>query len=674
MPSPLRPPTPTPTEDAVQVLAQGLLALPTAIQILACDGTVVFESEVYRSQFGASATPEARALVERPNGGTPSALRDAVSGNARTVPLGEIGGRLMIARYFPLRVGGSEVTHVGVLYEPAPPASDERSPRVAFPAPSLASIEDATPVEQQLRFVIDAVPQLIWSTLPDGYHDFYNRRWYEYIGASPEETRGAGWNDPLHPDDQHRAWERWQRSLRTGEDYQIEYRFRRHDGVYRWFLGRALPMRDAAGQIVRWFGTCTDIDDQKRLEDQRADVLSQAEANNRMKDDFLATLSHELRTPLTAILGWARIQESRPDLAPKAIEVIRRNAKAQARLIEEVLEVSRIVAGKVHVLTERVDFAAVVQRAIDTLRPSADAKGVALDVSIAPDLATLAGDADRLQQVVSNLLGNALKFTPEGGTITTIVGRGHSEIVLTIRDTGSGIAPSFLPHVFERFRQAEGGTTRHHGGLGLGLAIVRHLVELHGGAVAAESPGEGHGATFTVRLPLRALLIDAASGDGVPLPSELAAEGATVRLDGLQVLVVEDEPDARELISTVLRHAGAQIREAASVDEALDHVMRCLPDVIVSDIGMPSGDGYLLMRTLRAKSIVDGGDVPALALTAYARDEDRKRALDAGFQMHLLKPIEPEALVAGVHRLATGRVLSPALDARDRLEPRRNER
>ena len=358
----------------------------------------------------------------------------------------------------------------------------------------------------RLRLILDGMPQLVWSTRPDGYHDFYNRRWYEYTGADPQVTRGAGWNDPLHPDDQRRAWERWQRSLETGEDYEIEYRFRRADGEYRWFLGRALPMRDERGRIVRWFGTSTDVDDQKRIDQQRGEVLAQAEANSRMKDEFLATVSHELRTPLTAILGWARMLRAHPELAPKAIEVIERNAEAQAKLIEDILESSRIVTGKIRLRLERAHLNDIVGAAVDTIRPTADAKGVSLDVSLDRAAARIVGDSDRLRQVVLNLLVNAVKFTPSGGSVTVRTDASErSRVGVTVTDTGKGISADFLPHVFERFRQAEGSTTRQHGGLGLGLAIVKHLVELHGGTIRAVSEGEGRGATFAVRLPVRAV-------------------------------------------------------------------------------------------------------------------------------------------------------------------------
>jgi PAS domain S-box-containing protein len=640
------------TPSSKSVFADAFAALPAPVQVLTCDGSLIFENDAYISEFGASAPGEARDPLERPTAGQSSAIRAACSGNARAVPLGELGGRSLVAQYFPLRAGGKDVTHVGVLYREE--TAEERAGGRADAAgpPPLSSVENATPIEQQLRFVIDMVPHLIWSTAPDGYHDFYNRRWYEYIGASPEETRGAGWNDAVHPDDQQRAWERWQHSLRTGEDYEVEYRFRRHDGVYRWFLGRALPMRDADGRIVRWFGTCTDIDDQKRLEAEQLEVLAQAEANSRMKDEFLATVSHELRTPLTAILGWARLQVTRPEMASKATTIIERNASAQVQLIEEILETSRIISGKVRLSPEPVDLGALVRGAVDTVRPSAEAKHIALEVHVDPALGLLVGDPDRLQQIAWNLLTNAVKFTPSHGRVSVSVQREGSHAVLRVEDTGRGIRESFLPHVFERFRQAEGGTTRVYGGLGLGLAIVRHLVELHGGTASATSPGEGQGATFEVRLPVRAVF----AALEPPAPAYATTELLTapverLSLEGLRLLVVDDEPDARDLIATVLREAGAQIREAASVEQAQAEIAADVPDLLVSDIGMPARDGYSLIRALRGSSSPHQ-TIPAIALTAYARGEDRQRALDSGFQLHLSKPIDPGQLVAAVHFLA----------------------
>jgi PAS domain S-box-containing protein len=620
--------------------------LPLPVLVLSPQGITVHENDAHRARFSSSEAQAALAVAMR--GGRESAIRAAMAGVSRVVPLTLPSGVSLDGHYFPIRDASGAPEFVGVILV-------ERRGATALPlAPPTGEgcpPEIATDVEQSLYFILDGMPQLVWSTRPDGYDDFYNRRWYEYTGADPDATRGAGWNDMVHPDDQQRAWERWHRSVETGEAYEIEYRFRRADGEYRWFLGRALPLRDARGHIVRWFGTSTDVDDQKRLEQQRAEVLAQAQANNRMKDEFLATVSHELRTPLTAILGWARMQRARPELAPKAIEVIERNAEAQAKLIEEILETSRVVTGKIRLHLERVDLRDVVRGAVDTIRPTADTKGVALDLALDQEVPHIVGDPDRLLQVVLNLLVNAVKFTPVGGHVTVRTGAAEPRRAsIAVSDTGKGISPEFCPHVFERFQQAESSTTRLHGGLGLGLAIVKHLVELHGGSINAASEGEGKGATFTVELPVRA--VSAGWSERARVQPLRARIEPPARLDGVRVLVVDDEPDARELVAMVLREAGAETREADSASSAIEAMDSEVPDVLVSDIAMPLRDGYRLLRDLRARAPAEGGSVPAVALTAFTRGEDVDRAMDAGFQHHLAKPVEPTHLIAVVHQLA----------------------
>ncbi|WP_437589670.1 ATP-binding protein [Sorangium sp. So ce1000] len=619
--------------------------LPLPVLVLSPAGVATHENPAYRTRFGPGAD-ESGEIGSALRGGHSSALRAALDGISRAVPLGAVSGAPFTANYFPIRDASGAVAFVGILFV------EERAAPVPA-APALTSeTHDIAEVERGLRRILDMMPQLVWSTRPDGYHDFYNRRWYDYTGEAPAATRGAGWNDLVHPDDQQRAWERWNRSLETGEDYQIEYRFRRADGAYRWFLGRALPMRDEEGRILRWFGTCTDVDDQKRLEQQRAEVLAQAEETSRLKDEFLALVSHELRTPLTAILGWARMQRSRPELAAKAMAVIERNAEAQAKLIEEILESSRIVTGKIRLYLRHARVNELVRTAVDAIRPAADAKAIGLEVGLDPGIGDIVCDPDRLQQVVTNLLVNAVKFTSSGGRvgIQTAIGPGGVEV--TVTDNGKGIAATFLPHVFERFRQAEAATTRQYGGLGLGLAIVKYLVELHGGTVHAQSDGEGKGASFSVRLPVRAVSLAAREGSQVSSEVERPSAGTIARLDGLRVLVVDDEPDARELVTMVLREAGAEADETSSASAALEMMRRARPDVLISDIAMPNQDGYALLRELRSRPPDLGGSVPALALTAFARREDVVQARDAGFQLHLAKPVEPVELVAAVHRLA----------------------
>ncbi|HSJ99428.1 MAG TPA: ATP-binding protein, partial [Myxococcota bacterium] len=392
--------------------------------------------------------------------------------------------------------------------------------------------------EWSLRQLADAMPQIVFAADAAGDVDYFNSRWYEYTGLPEGDVDPASWGKVLAPQDLERVMTEWPRALRTGQPYELEYPLRRRDGEMRWHLGRAVPIRDAAGRIVRWYGTNTDIQDRKQTEVALERALaaeqaarSEAEFASRMKDEFLATLSHELRTPLNAILGWAHILR-RPGVAPeqlqKASEVIDRNARAQATIIEDLLDMSAIVSGKVRLDLQPVDLPTIVRNAAEALRPAAEAKHVRIATRIAwGEGSDTQADPGRLQQVLWNLLSNAVKFTPRNGRIEVRLAHvdGHAEIVVS--DTGEGIRREVLPFLFGRFRQGDASTTRRHGGLGLGLSIVKQLVELHGGTVAADSPGEGAGATFTVRLPLRPLAREAARGGG-----KAPAARATLELRG----------------------------------------------------------------------------------------------------------------------------------------------
>lgn len=403
-------------------------------------------------------------------------------------------------------------------------------------------------------------------------------------------------------------------------------------------------------------------------------VQAEAREANRLKDEFLATLSHELRTPLSVILGWTRILRAGPidpTRATRGLDVIERNVAAQVRLIDELLDISRITAGKLRIDTRALPIRPLVEAAVEALRPDAEAKDVALKTSLDEGACDVLGDADRLAQVVSNVLGNALKFTPRGGRIEVRLARVGDQVELSVSDTGEGISAEFLPFVFERFRQGDSTSTRKQGGLGIGLAVVRHIVELHGGRVRAESAGRGRGATFVITLhaladsPIVAAPPREGEGEAVTRRSgSEAAAAAQARavvagdvsgpcpLGGLKLVLVEDEADARELLRELLMLNGADVVAVGSVREALEAIAASPPDVLVSDLAMPGEDGYALIRRLREWPPELGGAIPALALTAYARAEDRTRALAAGFQMHAVKPIEPVDLVAAVLRLA----------------------
>jgi PAS domain S-box-containing protein len=688
--------------------------------------------------------------------------------------------------------------------------------------------EKAQASEEHYRFLAESIPQIVWTSDREGRADYYNQRWYEYTGFPPGETPDLGSSGAVHPEDLPAARERWNEAAAAGATFECELRIRRgSDGSFRWHLARAVPLRDAGGRIVKWFGTSTDIDDRKRTEEaqrflaeasevlvssldyeatlaglarlvvprladwcsidmlteertlrrlavvhedpakvalvreleqryppalndregvakvvrtgepeiypnvpeellalvardsehlrilrelglrsamvvplaaqgraigaitlvsaesgrrySRADLpfvedlahraalaienarlYREAQEVNRLKDEFLATLSHELRTPLTAVLGWTRLLgtgQLDEATARRAMDTIERNAQSQVQLIDDILDVSRIIRGKLRLNVRAVELAPVIESAVDSVRPAAEAKGIRLHVVLDRQAGPVSGDPDRLQQVVWNLLSNAIKFTPKDGRVQVLLARADSQLEITISDTGQGIAPEFLPYVFDRFRQADPTTTRAHGGLGLGLAIVRHLVELHGGQVRAESAGAGRGATFRVVLPLLAMQ---AAGSRPPAERRAAAQAGPngfpldcpPELAGLRVLICEDDADSRELLIAVLRQCEAEVLAVARAADALDALDAWRPDVLVSDIEMPDEDGYALIRKVRARAPERGGQIPAAALTAYARSEDRMRALVAGFQIHVPKPVEPAELVTVVASLA----------------------
>jgi PAS domain S-box-containing protein len=400
----------------------------------------------------------------------------------------------------------------------------------------------------------------------------------------------------------------------------------------------------------------------QKAADEREDLLeserfarAEAERSSQMKDEFLATLSHELRTPLSSILGWSQVLRNggrgEADLQ-KGLDIIERNARVQTQLIEDLLDMSRIISGKVRLDIQPVEPVSFIEAAIETVRPAADAKGIRLEKILDSSAVPISGDPSRLQQVVWNLLSNAIKFTPRGGKVQVVLERVNSHIEIHVVDSGMGIEPRFLDHVFERFRQADSSTTRRYGGLGLGLSIVKHLVELHGGTVRANSAGKDKGATFSVALPLIAVHQPGTARAHPRSPKAVSLETRDVDLTGVKVLVVDDQADARELVARVLADCHAQVVMAGTAEEALRLVESERPAVLVSDIGMPDVDGFELLRRIRALGPEKGGNVPAIALTAFARSEDRTRALRSGFLVHVSKPVEPSELIASVASVA----------------------
>ncbi|MDQ2936785.1 MAG: ATP-binding protein [Acidobacteriota bacterium] len=427
-------------------------------------------------------------------------------------------------------------------------------------------------------------------------------------------------------------------------------------GVDERPVGVIIQVTDATESAI-FRRQVTGMNEQLLLSATRQHELTEtAERANHLKDEFLATLSHELRTPLTAIVGWAQmLGNPKLDAADslRAIEVIRRNARMQVQMVEDLLDVSRIITGKLRLSVQPVDLGTIIIAAVDGLRPAAEAKAISLQLQLDSPAGQVSGDPDRLQQVVWNLVSNAIKFTPKDGRVSIILQRIESHVEVTVSDTGLGIASEFLPHVFDRFRQADSTTTRAFGGLGLGLAIVRQLVELHGGTVRVDSEGQGLGSTFTVSLPLMAVRSKVSStGSTQQQDFNLAEFDCPAELNGLRVLVVDDEEDSCEMLQFILEACGSQVKTTRSAVAALEAMAEEAFDVLISDIGMPNEDGYSLIAKVRALTKERGGEVPAAALTAYAGEEDRIRVLRSGFQIHVPKPIGPSELVAVVANLA----------------------
>lgn len=527
---------------------------------------------------------------------------------------------------------------------------------------ALQDVTEQRSAEQErerLATIVEQSPDFIGVGDPSGRARWVNDSGRRLLGLAPDEdiTR-YHLRDFFLAEDQAYVDQHIAPAILEGGRWEGEFRFRHFptgepiEAQYHTF---ALMERDTQRQM----GIATvsrDIRAQKRLEAERERLLArervareEAEEANRLKDEFLATVSHELRTPLTAVLGWVQMLRTGtlpPEKRERALATVERNARAQGQLVEDLLDVSRIMTGKLKLEVSSVDVSQVVEAALESLRPAAEAKGIRVQAAL-DSSGTIMGDMSRLQQVVWNLLSNAVKFTPKGGRVQVLVERRSSSVEITVADTGQGISPQFLPHVFERFRQADGSTTRKAGGLGLGLAIVRHLVELHGGTVMAASEGEGRGASFIVSLPqavvLRRDVLVPPSLRGplmeqdIPCPPQLA---------GLRVLVVDDEEDTRELLRSIIEACGGVVTTASSSEDALAELRKASFDVLVSDVGMPEEDGYRFIARVRALPEDKGGGIPAVALTAYTRMEDRTRALLAGFTTHVPKPIEPVELMA----------------------------
>ena len=619
---------------------------PFSVQLLSVDGRTLKVNQAWKDLWGAGegdplfefvlsdynmlADPQLEA-----KGVTPL-LRRAFAGEAVRLPavlydpaeLGKPGiARWVEATARPIKRPDGRVVEVMLIHE-------DVTERVMAERQLRAS-------EAQFRTIADAMPQMVWSTLPDGYHDYFNRQWYEFTGVPSGSTDGEAWNGMFHPEDQPRAGEVWRHSLETAESYEIEYRLRHRSGEYRWVLGRALPVRNEQGQIVRWMGTCTDIHEQKQVRDELL-------AANRRKDDFLAMLAHELRNPLAPISTATHLLKAAPaDPARvrRSADIIDRQVRHMTELVDDLLDVSRVTRGLVELERAPVELKAVVGHAIEQVRPLIEDRGQQLTTRMASGDVYVTGDRTRLVQVVSNLLNNAAKYTPPNGALTVSMALGE-EVEVRVADNGIGIDSGLLPHVFELFTQGERTPDRAQGGLGLGLALVKSLVELHGGQVRAESEGPGRGSAFVFTLPLLKVTParDASEPEGGDLPR------ASRRL---RVMVVDDNKDAAETLGLLLESLGHEVRVMHDPAAAIAACQVAPIDVFILDIGLPGMSGFALAQALRAGT--NGTAATFIALTGYGGSDDRQRAEEAGFDHYLVKPASADVLVELLNALEVRR-------------------
>jgi PAS domain S-box-containing protein len=636
--APLQSAADTSTELRFQTLFE---QAPFSVQLLSVDGRTLRVNQAWKDLWGARggdplfefvlsdynmlADPQLEAKGITPH------LRRAFAGEAVRLPavlydpaqLGKPGiARWVEATARPIKGRDGRVVEVMLIHE-------DVTERVL----AERQLRDS---EAQFRTIADAMPQMVWSTLPDGYHDYFNRQWYEFTGVPPGSTDGEAWNGMFHREDQPRAWEVWRHSLETGESYEIEYRLRHHSGEYRWVLGRALPVRNEQGEIVRWMGTCTDIHEQKQVRDELL-------AANRRKDDFLAMLAHELRNPLAPISTAAHLLKAAPADAARvqrSADIIDRQVRHMTALVDDLLDVSRVTRGLVELERSRVELKAVVSHAIEQARPLIEARGHQLTTRLPSGDVYVTGDRTRLVQVVSNLLNNAAKYTPPNGELRVSMAVGE-QVEVRVADNGIGIESGLLPHVFELFTQGERTPDRAQGGLGLGLALVRSLVELHGGRVTAESEGRGGGSAFAVTLPLLrgAPARETVERQGVDLPR-------TARR--LRVMVVDDNKDAAETLGMLLESLGHEVRVMHDASAAIEVSQVALFDVFILDIGLPGMNGFALAGELRARTNLTTATF--IALTGYGGPDDRQRGEEAGFDHYLVKPASASQLAELLQR------------------------
>ena len=504
----------------------------------------------------------------------------------------------------------------------------------------------------ELRQTLESIPGMVFTTRPDGYCDYQSQQWVDYTGVPTSEMVGDGWNRLLHPEDQPRALAAWRAAVAESASYDLEYRVRRHDGLYEWFKVIGRPIGDPAGEVVKWFGVALNIEDLRRTQDElTAARLSAerakaaAEEASAAKDHFLAVLSHELRTPLTPVVTGIALLKDDPSLSDRGrhlLEVAGRNLELESRLIDDLLDVARVARRLVELDKRRVELSSIIDRAVEVCQPDIEARGLHFGVDYGPHPYVIEADAARLQQVFWNLLKNAIKFTPLGGCVGVRCRSDDGHVVVEVNDTGIGIEARDLDRIFDAFAQAERSLRRQFGGLGLGLAISRALVEMHGGGIEARSEGLNKGATFRVRLPLVAqaaeqleepALVEAANGNGHTSP--------------LRVLIVEDHGDSAEMLEAVLEVEGHEVVKVADVATALDAIGRARFDVLLSDLGLPDRSGLELIRELRSRGL----RIPAIALSGYGQKQDIEHSRAAGFAEHLVKPLRPDHLTQAIRRV-----------------------
>jgi PAS domain S-box-containing protein len=649
--------------DPLALLEGIFSSAPVGFQIYDVSGHCLLVNQAFRNLFGAEPPPEYNILRDEiaERNGVLDLIHRAFAGE--TVTIGPIwydpreltqvkiaqGRRVAISStFFPLFDGRGKVSHVAIVFKDLTTEIEAR--------------EQAEQERDLLRAIFRQSGDGIVVCDEEGIIRGFNPEAERQHGIDRKPVPPSQWASAyglrdLRGDALALADTPLYRALKGERVENARWMVRRPDGSQSILTGTALPLHHPDGSPAGAVVTTRDETERLRLEEdlRRESATTQrlyeeAQDLHRVKDEFLATVSHELRTPLQAILGWARLlQETDEDPARRThgLSTIERNAKVQAQLVDDILDASRLVSGTMQLEWKAVDFAAVVRMVVEGLEEQAAAKKVALAMRLPAAPVVVGGDSTRLQQIAWNVVSNAIKFTPAAGRVDVTLDVESGQAVLRVADSGVGIAPEFLPFVFDRFRQADSSTTRAHGGLGLGLALVSHLVEMHGGSVEAHSDGRGQGAVFTIRIRLAEANTEASAE-----PSEVREMRVPMRLSGVRVLVVEDEEDTRDLLSAALAHSGADVDPAASAAEALAALRRHRPDVLVCDIGMPGEDGYELLTRVRALGPEEGGLVPAVALTAYARPDDRRRALAAGYQIHLAKPVDPDELISIIARMA----------------------